>query len=127
MRSFRFQTAWMGVVVLASVSCGSNGGTSLDRSKAISSLTQLEKTELCDQLNGAQGGYGKSTSCPDGSTQTTDPSQASCVAAVPPPGSACAGLTVGQALDCANAVGTTLCSFLTATQCKPVRDCSGAP
>jgi hypothetical protein len=31
--------------------------------------------------------------------QTTHPSQASCVAAVPPPDSPCAGLTVGQLLS----------------------------
>lgn len=125
MRSF--QTTLMGLLFLGLLSCGSSGGTSLDRGKAVSSLTQSEKSELCDQVNGAQGGYGRSADCPDGSSQTTDPSQAACVASVPASGTPCGGLTVGQLLDCANAVGTNICSFETATQCRPLRDCSGAP
>ncbi len=120
----RFRRA---ILLLTLAACGSSsGGTTLDRSKTVGSLTPAEQAELCDQVNGAQGGYGRSVSCPDGSTQTTDADRASCVQATPAAGQPCSNLAVGTLLDCAAAVGTSLCQFTTASACQPIHTCSGA-
>jgi hypothetical protein len=123
---------WLSIVALPCLilgfgSCGGDGGgeRGLERNKAISTLTATERVQLCDQLNGAQGGYGRDVSCPDGTMQHTDANQASCVQATPAPGQPCANLTVANVLDCGRAVGSDLCKVGTAEACKPIRDCSG--
>jgi hypothetical protein len=106
--------------------CGSSsGGTTLDRSKNVGSLTPAEQAQLCDDVIGTQGGYGRSVSCPDGSTQTTDADRASCMQSTPTAGQPCSTLTVGTLLDCATAVGSNLCAFTTASACQPLHSCAG--
>ena len=112
------------LALVASLSCGS-GSSSVDRGKAIDSLTPAEKIQVCDDLNGAQGGYGRTVTCSDGSTQHTDADQASCMAAWPTSGQPCASLSVGAVLDCAHGIGADLCAFATAAACQPERDCIG--
>ena len=112
------------VVTMSMTACGS-GDKSLDRNKTVATLSTDEKTTLCDQLNGAQGGYGRSVTCASGQTETTDPNQSECVLSTPASGSPCAALTVGTVLDCAAAVGGDLCLFETAPACQPIRTCSG--
>lgn len=120
----------VGILLLSlaiAAACGSSrGGSALDRNKTASTLTPAEQAELCDEVNGAQGGYGRSVTCTDGSTQTTDPSQAVCIQSIPTAGDPCANLTVGNLLDCANAVGSNLCTFPTTAACQPIHACSGA-
>src|SRR3982751_5413685 len=107
---------------MASLSCG-RGSSSVDRGKTLGSLTTAEKMQVCDDLNGAQGGYGRTVTCSDGSTQHTDADQASCTAASPMSGQPCASLSVGALLDCAHGIGADLCALATAAACQPERDC----
>lgn len=108
---------------------GTNGGTGassgLLRTATVKSLTSAQAATLCDWQNGKQGGYGRSVTCADGSTQTTDPDKATCVSAASLVGSLCPTLTVGDIEDCANASQTDLCSFDTQAGCANVRACIG--
>jgi hypothetical protein len=106
------------------LSCGGDS-SGVDRSKSLGSLAGGEKLQVCDEVNGAQGGYGRVVTCSDAHTEHTDSDQASCVAASPTSGQPCGDLTVGALLDCAHGVGTNLCAFATAPACQPVRDCIG--
>jgi hypothetical protein len=131
-------------VGLAGFSCGSSNGDSADggggkgggggavgtssglpRTDTVGSLTGAQAATLCDWLNARQGGYGQSVSCPDGSEADTDLSQSSCVASVPNVATGCPSLTVGNVEDCANAIGTNLCSMPTAAGCANVNACPG--
>ena len=106
------------------LSCG-GGGSGVDRGKALGLLTPAEKMQVCDDVNRAQGGYGRMVKCSDGHTEHTDSDQASCQTAAPMSGQPCGNLTVGALLDCVHAIGTDLCAFATAPACQPERDCIG--
>jgi hypothetical protein len=130
-------------VGLAGFSCGSSNGGAADgggggsggsggavgtssglpRASTLGSLTSAQDSTLCDWENAKQGGYGRSVSCPDGSEDDTDLSQASCVASVPGFATGCPSLTVGDVEDCANAIGTNLCQMPTAAGCANVNAC----
>lgn len=107
---------------LGGASCGGDDA-GLDSSKPIGQLTSAEQARFCDTTNGAQGGYGRSTTCPDGSTATTDPDRATCVAAIPVVAQKCPALVVGDAVGCASAVASHLCNFATEARCQALRDC----
>jgi len=131
------------LVILACVSmCGCGGGSNdgaggggakggagassgLSRTATVKSLTSAQATTLCDWQTAKQGGYGRSVTCADGSMQSTDPDQATCVSAVSLVGSLCPTLTVGDVEDCADASQTDLCSFDTQAGCAKVRACIG--
>ena len=110
-------------------SCGPDGGGStstgsgIPRSTTFAMLSSAQAGAECDYLNGKQGGYGRSVTCSDGSTETTDDSKASCVADAPAVGAACPTFTVGDAEDCASAVGANLCSVTTQSACAAFRAC----
>jgi hypothetical protein len=109
-----------------SASCGpgdSSNGTGTPKSTKLGMLTTAQAGTECDYVNNKQGGYGRSVTCADGSMQTTDPDKASCVADVPVAGAGCPTLTVGDLEDCANAVGTNLCSLPTASACAAFNAC----
>jgi hypothetical protein len=89
----------------------------------LGSLTTAQAVVLCDWTNARQGGYGRSVTCTDGSPQTTDVSQADCVASVPAAGTYCPTLTVGDDEDCANAVLTDLCSLPNQAACANLNAC----
>jgi hypothetical protein len=107
-------------------SCGGGSelgpSTGIDRSKTAGSLDSTEAAILCDWSNGKQGGYGRSVSCPSGQ-QTTDSSKASCLSGIPLLTSFCPALTVGDAEDCVNAIGTDLCAIETAPACAVLWAC----
>jgi hypothetical protein len=113
----------------ASISCGPSTGSSvgpssgLPRGSTVGSLTTAQAVVLCDWTNARQGGYGRNVTCTDGSTQTTDPNQADCVAGVPFFLSYCPTLTVGDAEDCTNAVLIDLCSLPNQAACANVNAC----
>jgi hypothetical protein len=108
--------------------CGSSGGSAgapsnVPPGDTFGQLSTSQVTSLCDYLAATQGGYGRSVTCPAGDTQTTDTSQSECVTSSAQVASLCPTLTVGDAEDCAVAVGTNLCDFDTASACAPVRAC----
>jgi hypothetical protein len=125
----------IGIVIAATggfftTSCGSGSGgvgnsSGLPRSSTVGSLDSSQAATLCDWENAKQGGYGRSVSCPDGSTQTTDANRAYCVSAVPYFATYCPTLTVGEVEDCANALGTNICNIATEPACAPVAACLG--
>lgn len=94
----------------------------LDPSKNVGQLTQTEGAALCDEVNSLQGGYGRAVSCPDAAQQQTDPSQAMCIRGLQAFGIVC-GLTVGEAIGCAMAIGTDLCRVTTAAECSAISTC----
>jgi len=89
------------------------------------SLTTAQAGVLCDWQSTRQGGYGRSTTCSDGTTQTTDPDKSSCVSGAAVIGGLCPTLTVGDAEDCANATLLDLCSLATQPGCAQVNACLG--
>jgi hypothetical protein len=104
----------------------------LDRSKTLAQVSAADYEKVCDAVNLAQGGYAKQQTCSDGSSQTTDTSQASCVELLTELAAICSGssaqsascactVTVGQAVDCASAQGPDLCHVV--SECEPVRRC----
>jgi hypothetical protein len=125
----------IGILVAAaggalSISCGSSSGGSgdssgLPRSSTVGSLSSADAATLCDWLNAAQGGYGRMVTCSDGNTRKTDTNQATCVAGSNAAQTACPTLTVGEAEDCVNAIGSDLCAISTASACAAVSACLG--
>jgi hypothetical protein len=120
-----------GISLLCS-SCSSNpeaGGpgssSGITRTTAIADLTATQAGTLCDWANAAAGGYGRTVTCPDGSDEMSDPDKASCATGLPILGSLCPTLTVGDLEDCANAVGTDLCSAATQSACAAFNACLG--
>lgn len=107
-------------------SCGGDSA-SLDASKPLGQLSSSEQAQLCDAVNHAQGGYGRSITCPDGSPAGTDADRATCVAALPGVAQACAELKVGDMTGCADAIGADLCRFATDAKCQRLRDCMSQP
>lgn len=114
------------------VSCGSSDGgagssssSGIPASTLISALTTAQAGTLCDWENGKTGGYGRVVSCPDGSTQGSDPDKATCVSDVPDVGAACPTLTVGDIESCANAIGPNLCRLPTDPGCAAFDACAG--
>jgi hypothetical protein len=128
MKMARLSTRLIAFSVLAASSCGGgNGGGSnssgVPSSATLASLTTAQATTLCDWENEKQGGYGRTVSCSDGSQQTTDPNQATCVGSVPNAGADCPTLTVGDIEDCANAIGADICQVSTAPGCHNFWQC----
>lgn len=130
MTAMRKASLWVGVTCAMTifVACGgdsSSSGSGIDRSKRVASLSSDEAKKLCDYLNNKQGGYGKSQTCQDGTTETTDDSQNECVLGAAAIGllSGCSSITVGQSEDCVDAIGAKLCDLRTNAACKPQRDC----
>jgi hypothetical protein len=128
------KTLVIGILVAAaggapSISCGSSGGpgdsSGVPRSATVGSLSSTDATTLCDWVNAKQGGYGRTVTCSDGSTRTTDTDQAICVAGSHAAQTACPTLTVGETEDCANAIGSDLCAISTASACAAVSACLG--
>lgn len=112
---------------IASASCGSSSGpgtsSGLPRTSTVASLSTAAAGTLCDWNNEKQGGYGRTMSCSDGTTQTTDTDKTTCIDGVPQTGAACPTLTVGDVEDCANAIGSDLCAIATAAGCANVNAC----
>ena len=112
---------------LAPTSCGSSSGpgmsSGLPRTSTVASLSTAQAGTLCDWNNEKQGGYGRTTSCSDGTTQTTDADKTTCVDGVPQIGAACPTLNVGDVEDCSNAIGSDLCAISTAAGCANVNVC----
>ena len=128
------KTLLIGILVAVggalSISCGSSSGGSSDssgvpRASTVGSLSSTDAATLCDWLAAEQGGYGRMVTCSDGSTRKTDPNQAICVAGSSAAQTACPTLTVGEAEDCANAIGSDLCAISTASACAAVSACLG--
>jgi hypothetical protein len=113
------------LVSLGMTSCGGSSGESsgLPPATLIGSLNATQAGVFCDFTNGQQGGYGRTMTCPDGSTQDTDPDKATCVSAVPLVGIFCPTLTVGDGEGCSSAIGTDLCKITTAAACAKVNAC----
>lgn len=104
-------------------SCGGGPSSGLNRSARLGTLTEAEQKKLCDWSNGEQGGYGRSVSCKDGSTQGTDTSSMGCVEGQVAAGVLCPTLTVAHFEDCTTAVADDLCLFPTAKACAEIRAC----
>jgi hypothetical protein len=124
----------IGILVAAtggalSISCGSSSGpgtsSGVPRTSTIGSLSPAQAATLCDWVNAKQGGYGRSVTCSDGSTTTTDANQAECVAGSAAAQTYCPTLTVADTEDCTNAIGTNLCEISTASACAAVATCLG--
>lgn len=124
----------IGILIAAmggALSCGSGSSSGpgnssgVPRASTVGSLSASQAATLCDWTNAKQGGYGRTVTCPDGSTRTTDTNQAECVAGASVAQTACPTLTVGDTEDCANAIGTNLCEVVTASACAAVATCLG--
>jgi hypothetical protein len=123
---------FLGGISAVGSSCGSSSGNNgggassgLSRSATLASLSTAQAGTLCDWESAKQGGYGRMVNCSDGSQQMSDPDKASCVSGIPTLGSLCPTLTVGDIEDCANAVGTDLCSEPTQAGCAAFNACLG--
>jgi len=121
---------FFGSISVLSSSCGggSTGGgpsSGLGRTAPLASLTAAQRGTLCDWESGKQGGYGRMINCPDGSQQMSDPDKATCVQGISSLGALCPTLTVGDIEDCANAVGTDVCSEPTQAACAAFNTCLG--
>ena len=103
----------------------SGGGTSsgVPRATTAGTLTAAQAGTFCDWRNAKEGGYNRFVACSDGSTQVTDMDKASCESTTRVLGAICSTLTVGDLEDCANAVGTDLCSITTKTGCAAFNAC----
>jgi hypothetical protein len=101
-------------------------GTSsgVPRNIRLMDLSAAQASVLCDWTNLKQGGYGRITTCPSGSVQSTNQSNLACVNNTSALGGRCVGVTVGNIEDCANATGTDLCKFESAPECVAVATCS---
>jgi hypothetical protein len=113
---------------LFALSCGSSSGggassSGIPRSDTVGSLNASQAATLCDWENAKQGGYGRTVTCSDGSTQTTDPDQATCAAVVPYFANKCPTLTVGDIEDCADGLGTNICNLPTESACAALNAC----
>ena len=118
----------LALVILSAVgvvSCGS-GSSSLDPNKRIADLTPDEQKQLCDETAAAQGGYGRTVTCPDGSIAMTDSNQASCLGGVQAAPQYCPALTVGDILNCAHSQGHDLCSSTPVPECQAYLDCAAS-
>src|SRR5271166_1439531 len=100
------------LLVLALVSFGSAcggahdaAGSGLPRASTVVSLTPAQGAQLCDWINQAEGGYGRTVDCGSAGPLATDASQAACVSGLPDLQLACPSLTVAQVEDCATAEG----------------------
>lgn len=103
---------------------GDDGASSgLPRGTTIANLTPAQAGRLCDWGDNKEGGYGRTVTCPDGSTVSNDPDQASCVTTLPLVGVGCPATTVGDIEDCLNAIGTDLCALESAPECDRFRSC----
>jgi hypothetical protein len=121
--------AWwrLGLIsLIVSAGCGgaaTKGGSGLDPSRLVASLTGDELQTLCQWSADTEGGSGKVTSCQvDGGMSN---------ASVKPPSSCAADfmkrscqLTVGQVEDCSRAVGADPCHALSAMPCVPILACA---
>jgi hypothetical protein len=110
------------------VGCGGGSGTAgapsnVPPGDTLGQLSASQQASLCDYVANVQGGYGRSTTCPAGDTQTTDQSQSYCLANFTQVAFICPTLTAGDAEACAAACGTNLCAFDTEAACAPVRNC----
>ncbi|HXJ22778.1 MAG TPA: hypothetical protein VMT03_21350 [Polyangia bacterium] len=121
----------IGALFAASISCGSSGGggagnsSGVPRSSTIASLTTTQSATLCDWEDAKQGGYGRTVTCTDGSTRTTDTNQAECIAGMGYAKTLCPTLTVADVEDCANAIGANLCEISTDPACANLAACLG--
>src|ERR1700722_11720683 len=92
---------------------GNNDGSSppagIPRTDTFSMLSPSQAAALCDFIANTNGGYGRSMTCPNGAAQTNYAAQSDCVATAAPIGYYCPTFTVGQAEDCATAVGVAIC------------------
>jgi hypothetical protein len=116
------------LIFVALAGCGgSSGGSSssgIPRTTTFATLTAAQGGTLCDYVNGKQGGYGRSTVCSVGDTQTTDDSKTDCVSALSGLATLCPRLSVADIEDCVSAIGTDLCAFETDAACAPVLNCA---
>ncbi|HEY7374733.1 MAG TPA: hypothetical protein VIF57_21390 [Polyangia bacterium] len=85
--------------------------------KRLDALTTAEKQKICDFAAAQFGGYGKTVDCGGGTTLTSDPDQASCVAGAP---TSCA-MTVSQYETCIHGIS---CSDPLPAACAPLLQCS---
>jgi hypothetical protein len=126
-------------VASALAGCGPGGGTAgnpgtgnsdgsprpanVPESDTFSMLSPSQAAALCDYIAATNGGYGKSMTCPSGDTEMNYASQSDCVANAAPIGFYCPTFTVGQAEDCATAVGVDICKAPLDAACDPYEAC----
>jgi hypothetical protein len=121
---------------LALVGCGpgtgqpgtANGDASdrpanIPQSDTFSMVSQSQAAALCDYIAATNGGYGRSMTCPNGGTEMNYAAQSDCVADAAPIGYYCPTFTVGQAEDCAIAVGLDICNAPLDPACNPYEAC----
>jgi hypothetical protein len=100
---------------------GGAGGASttsgVTGTKRIDALTTTEKQMICDFAAAQFGGYNKTIDCGNGTTLSSDPDQASCVAMAP---TSCAA-TVSQYETCLRGIS---CSDPLPASCAPIFQCS---
>jgi hypothetical protein len=98
-------------VVLPSAGCG--GGSSgsgsglpdpgpasgLSRSERLTSLTPMQRTQLCDWSAGRFGGWGVTKTCANGNTVSSAQSESTCTYQLSNAGPSCTA-TVGNVEDC---------------------------
>ena len=111
--------------------CGGDSGTTgpgpssgVDRAKTLGMLTAAERAKACDWTAERQGGYGRNVTCPDGTMQDTDRSQATCLEGGVMIATLCPTLTIADIEDCTNDVSSDLCKFATAPGCANLRKCA---
>ena len=133
--------AFVSLVVLFSISalaCGNRGGggdgsggpgpfpmggSGVPAASQLATLSEADRTSLCEYIVEVQGGPG-AHECGDGVTVEV-PTVAECVMESSMFPAEC-GITVGQAEDCAEAIGTNQCMPPPAAMeaCGPIIDCA---
>jgi hypothetical protein len=103
---------------------GAPGGSGVDGSKVVSTLTDQEKAQFCDWMAGVVGGYGVRVTCDGGGNIGFPQDQPTCVAHAFK--TTCVQ-TVSQLEACIEKVGTNLCIEVEQlpTECVVVADCLG--
>jgi hypothetical protein len=102
---------------------GSGPPANVPESDTFSQLSQSQAAALCDYIAATNGGYGRSMTCPNATTEMNYASQTDCVADAAPIGYYCPTFTVGQAEDCATAVGLDICNAPLNAACNPYEAC----
>jgi hypothetical protein len=101
---------------------GGGGRAGLDETASIATLSDPQRTQLCDWSIQQYGGPGRTVQCPGGRTNTTD-TVGHCLDTTPTYASC--GIVVSQFEDCVLAIAGDLCASASTlpAACQPLANC----
>ena len=98
--------------------CGGSSSPppSIDRSKAVTALSDQERQDFCAWETAAEGGEGSKHDC--GGTTFQAPTVARCVATIDALPAACSSVTYGEVKDCADQNIADVCHGSVSAACQ---------